>query len=430
MRFYKSVKICKGVRLNFSKSGVGMSIGPRGAKISIGPRGTYLNTSIPGTGISQRRKIGSGTSSNRSRSASNSFDGPVTIGLNNEGKMSFYDAKGRIITDPTAIRRIKNTASYKEEVQRLRFEMKDRNAQIVDQYNEKNADLINVVSMAPNVLSPQYYSTVLKRIKPRAYKRNSYTLKPPDEEAIRAILQKEAEEDINGWKKWEVSRKRKEYVEKYCPSAMQDALDTWEYNKSLFEEQEDIKEKEANIKAAENCKRQKEALSKLIEGDEKTVSNNIESFLSDIEMPFDFSVNYELRDRSTVFVDLDLPEIEMLPDQIAVQMANGTVKKKKITQANLKQNYIKCVFGFAVVFAAKFFNSAPTIKNIILSGFTQRRDKNGSLNDVYIYSIKFLRDEMELKTLSGSDPYELCMQFENRCLITKSGIMKEVVPFG
>ena len=62
MRYRKSIKICKGVRLNLSKSGVSATIGVRGLSVNTGPRGTYLNTGIPGTGIYDRRKIGGGSS--------------------------------------------------------------------------------------------------------------------------------------------------------------------------------------------------------------------------------------------------------------------------------------------------------------------------------------------------------------------------------
>ena len=42
------------VRLNFSKSGVGVSVGVRGAPISAGPRGTYVHLSAGGFRYSQR----------------------------------------------------------------------------------------------------------------------------------------------------------------------------------------------------------------------------------------------------------------------------------------------------------------------------------------------------------------------------------------
>jgi tetratricopeptide (TPR) repeat protein len=51
------------MRLNISKSGVGISAGVRGMRISAGPRGTHINVGIPGTGLSYRKKLSSKKSS-------------------------------------------------------------------------------------------------------------------------------------------------------------------------------------------------------------------------------------------------------------------------------------------------------------------------------------------------------------------------------
>ena len=58
-RFRKSIKLMPGVKLNISKSGLGVSAGVRGARVSVGPRGTHTSVGIPGTGLSYTQKIGS-----------------------------------------------------------------------------------------------------------------------------------------------------------------------------------------------------------------------------------------------------------------------------------------------------------------------------------------------------------------------------------
>lgn len=55
----KHKSIIPGVRLNFGRKGISTTIGPRGASMTFGPNGMYLNTSIPGTGLYNRQKIGS-----------------------------------------------------------------------------------------------------------------------------------------------------------------------------------------------------------------------------------------------------------------------------------------------------------------------------------------------------------------------------------
>ena len=65
MRFRKSVKLCKGVRLNFSGSGVSMSLGVRGASVTLGKSGAYVNYGLPGTGLYNRVKIANGPTSKK-----------------------------------------------------------------------------------------------------------------------------------------------------------------------------------------------------------------------------------------------------------------------------------------------------------------------------------------------------------------------------
>lgn len=62
-RFRRRIKVAPGVHLNLGKNGVSTSIGTRGASITMGSKGTYLNTSIPGTGLYNRQKIGGGSAS-------------------------------------------------------------------------------------------------------------------------------------------------------------------------------------------------------------------------------------------------------------------------------------------------------------------------------------------------------------------------------
>ena len=60
LSFRRRIQVASGVHINVSKSGMSTTVGKRGASITIGPNGTYVNTSIPGTGIYSRKKIGDG----------------------------------------------------------------------------------------------------------------------------------------------------------------------------------------------------------------------------------------------------------------------------------------------------------------------------------------------------------------------------------
>ncbi len=60
LQFRKRIKLCKGVNLNLSKTGVGISVGTRGARYSMHSSGRKTATvGIPGTGLYYTKNLGS-----------------------------------------------------------------------------------------------------------------------------------------------------------------------------------------------------------------------------------------------------------------------------------------------------------------------------------------------------------------------------------
>jgi len=60
LRFRKSIRLARGVRLNLSKGGLGLSVGGKGLRVGVGPRGLYTSAGIPGTGIYSLNYLGKG----------------------------------------------------------------------------------------------------------------------------------------------------------------------------------------------------------------------------------------------------------------------------------------------------------------------------------------------------------------------------------
>ncbi|GEA16296.1 hypothetical protein E308F_25400 [Moorella sp. E308F] len=81
-RFRKSIRIAKGVRLNLSKRGVGLSVGGKGFRVGIGPRGAYTSTSIPGTGLYSINYFGKNKSRDFSKAEQNVSSQPKIEGYN------------------------------------------------------------------------------------------------------------------------------------------------------------------------------------------------------------------------------------------------------------------------------------------------------------------------------------------------------------
>lgn len=428
MRFRKSIKICKGVKINFSKSGASCTFGIPGCSVNVGKKGTYLNSGIPGTGLYNRTKLGGHSNNKKLNSYDNSYNKSLemplyfNLQLNEDGSILFYNNYGGLITDSAVIRKIKATDEFKSKRDKLMEES-------FSNINSKTESIINIYKLSPKTESLTDYTNLLESLKPMVYLKNQYTISEPTMNDVIKILKNEAESNVCTKKFWKIKALKEKYVEDNKEIRFSELYSNWKNEKEAFEKKENEIEQRMNDCYLQEYNSIKEKLEGIIHGDASIVENEIKTWLCTVELPIDFDLQFEYN-KNTLMVDLDLPEIEDMPTEKAAKLANGTVKKKNKTQKEIKEDYVNCVFGLAVFFASNLFNVSPSIKNIVLSGYTQRRNqKTGDIQDDYVYSIKFLRDVFEKRDNLQEKPVDFCMKFENRCNITSTMIMKTIKPF-
>ena len=56
-RYRSSIRLARGIRINFSKSGASLSVGRPGATVNFSKRGTRATVGLPGTGLSWSTRI-------------------------------------------------------------------------------------------------------------------------------------------------------------------------------------------------------------------------------------------------------------------------------------------------------------------------------------------------------------------------------------
>lgn len=156
----------------------------------------------------------------------------------------------------------------------------------------------------------------------------------------------------------------------------------------------------------------------------------IEEWIGEGEAPIAFEMQAEvLEDKGAIMIDLDLPEIEDMPENTLSELADGSVKIKKKTQKQQREDYKTCVFGLGEYVASHVFAVVPQAQKIVVSAYTQRRDeKTGEAEDTFIYSVIFERGSFE-KDYQTRDPYDFCGGLTSRFYILASGLMKKIVPF-
>ena len=438
IRFRRSIKICKGLRVNLNKNSVGLSIGPRGLGYTFNSKGRKtVHAGILGTGLSYvaSNNVSSTKSTQTSKQVNNSnakyVEQTISFKLGDDGKWRFYYPSGEEVFDQSLIDRIKKLPSFIEQKNRILNERNERVSQEVEDFNSGIEELINIHKMAAYpILEDQEYENAMNQIKLETYNEEEYNIPKPTLENITQALNKEAQKKIKGIKFWELKNKRNEYVQSIIEERFANATKAWEANKEKFDNDE--KEKASSINQGYK-KAYDEAIShskNIINGDEETINDEIEAFLSEIELPLEFNVNYSYsKSDNSLLIDLDLPEIEDMPSETATQLASGMKKMKPKTKQELKDDYKQFVFGFALFLTSHLFNISPKILTVVISGYTQRRDKNAEINDDYIYSIIFERERFKKYNPLEENSIYICNSFKNRCNVDMYSNFKAIEPY-
>ena len=428
-RFRKSVKICKGVKVNFSKSGASLSVGGQGHSVNIGKH-SRATLGIPGTGLSYSTSLsGYNTFNKHSNHITSTLPGQIHVIMNDDGKTELRDEKNIPITDPSVIRKSKATDSYKSMVNDLEIQRQQKLDDLYREAKEENDKFIEIYKQSPQVDRLDQYVQILNCLKPPAYVRKEYDVPCPTEASVMELLKSEAKETVTG-SIFRVGKLRKEYVEHNLQSRTAAEIEIWTSKKSEFDAAEEKRAIAEIERYKEEVNAKKQYMNDIINGEDEVVNDAVESWIKSCELPVEINVDYEWNiEQGTMYLDVDLPEIEDIPENEIVRLASGNLKEKKKTQAKLKQEYVNLVFGLAIFITANVFNISPAIHNITISGYTQRRNKAGEINDEYVFSIKFIRDIFEKSVLRNVDPLEFCMKFENRFNMTNTMLLKKITPY-
>lgn len=429
VRFRRSVKICKGVRVNFSKTGVSYTVGAKGASVNFGRNGTYLNTGIPGTGIYARERIDGTKGSNRASAPAESHAVGINVAMDDRGRITLMN-DGEVITDESLIRKIKATPAFQEEKRRLETLRRQKINELLEDDRKNADDILKLYQKAPAADSRKAFEEKLNSLKPETYVRNTFQVPPPSEAALKSDLAIDAAKKVNTWAFWRRKKLRREYVSEKFPEAMRQAMQQWNDQKAAFEAKEDALEHQKNQEYLHDWEMTKLGLQKSIDGDPGFLGALIDSWIADCTLPFDANIDYNyLADEEKLLLDVDLPEIEDIPDTKMVKLASGNLSQKKKTQAELKQDYAALVFSLAVFLAANIFGLSPAIEKMTMSCYTQRRNTAGDVEDNYILSVRFDRTPFEEDSFHKISPMEFCMGFENRCNMTSTMLFKKIKPF-
>ncbi|WP_434462130.1 DUF4236 domain-containing protein [Serratia plymuthica] len=361
-RFRKSVSIIPGLSVNFSNGTPSLSIGPRGASVSVGKRGTYANLGLPGTGLSYRTRL-----DKAARTSSRNVDENA---LAQHREQLEHDALSlqEAIDAITNIHELTPDPSQGQTMDEL-----------VDTYWQEKLGETDL----PAPVRPGKPQPVDPPAEPTPDEGVGILSKWLESAHARQLRQ---EANQHHWELSMLAWKNEQELVKLCYQQQRMA---WAEQYALW--QFEIAERQ-RLKEIYSGKSQLD----LVLADTAYFEQLLNLTLQQTIWPRETLVSYQVEiARSTVFLDVDLPEIEVMPDRLYAVNAKGSeLTEKPFSQKRLREAYARHVHGCLLRLAGIVLTAIP-LENVVVSGFTQRLSrKTGYLDEEYILSCEFTRSGM------------------------------------
>lgn len=402
IRFRKSIKLAPGVRWNLSGGGSSWTFGPRGFSVGVGKRGSYLNTGIPGTGLYSRERIGGGARAGARASTAMGFGQSaavqtpetkkVTCGVSDDGTLYFEDADGRPLSEHWVdIAKTQNRAAIQDLI-----------ARTCDNINDQVEALGRLHHDTPDPIQ-----------RPR-FEPPRFEFDPPERPALQApsMFDKAMNWLLSGVKKIEAANQAR--VE-----AFEAAQVEWQAKRRVYDEQ---------------LAARRRFIEESIYRDQAAMEEHLQASLQDIQWPRETDVNFEIDPQGrSVWLDVDLPEIEDMPKKLATVPARGLkLSVKELSAAKVQKLYAEHVHGILFRIIGETFAALPNVDEVTIAGYSQRPSKaDGQVRDEYLLSVRVVRTDwmgLSFKNLAHIDPAEALARFDLRRDMLKSGILRAIEP--
>jgi len=386
-RFRRRVKIAPGVGFNLSKRGVGISAGPRGLQMGVGPRGGHFSVGAPGTGLSFRKDAIKHRRRERNDDLSESTT--VAVQLKSDGTVTIVDADGKPLP-PKLVKVVRD--NHGDELQ----------AFLEQQCSELNAGAEAIARVHLSTPGPD---------DPARYEPRPFDVARPEPFVPESL-------GILGWL-LPGRRSRIRAENEAGRQAWTDSLEQWEADRKRHEQDE---------------ARREVALEEGLRSDQEVMENVLEERLSSLAWPRETIVSFELHDEGrSAFLDVDLPEVEDMPDKTASVASRGlkvNIKNKSDTQ--VRKDYMHFIHAILFRVIGETFATLPELQEVVASGYSQRPDPaTGNIRDDYLISTRATRTDWEainFRNLEAVDVIDAFDQFELRRKMTKTGVFKPVEP--
>jgi hypothetical protein len=355
----------------------------------MGKRGTYLNTGLPGTGISCRKRIDAprGARIPTQGNTPQKYTVTAKVSVSPDGTLLITDESGNALP-PSVIKQLK--AEQAEDIEALLSEAAGRLNDSLDQ-------CLGVHLRTP---SP------------------SDSPKPPEpfhlEAPVRPIKQVPSLLD-----KLLLRSVKMEQKAAAAEATYQQDLDAWNATRDAHEKERADIENTFRLAA---------------KGFSAQMESALDYVLSTIQWPRSTTVEYAFtQDLTGVAIDVDLPDEDETPRTTAEVKGNGKLTLKTRSDAQCRRDFVTLCFGSLFRVVGEVFTLLPGIEKCLVSGYIQRPNAaTGGIDDDYIISVVITRAEwnaLDFSRLEHIDPAATFRSCGARVILDRSSRFKAIGPY-
>ncbi|MDR2404906.1 MAG: DUF4236 domain-containing protein [Deltaproteobacteria bacterium] len=387
MRFRRSIKILPGLKLNIGKTGFSsLSIFKRGASLTMGSKGSYLNLGLPGTGLSHRIRLDKPGKTRAKKESKGSSESESILSCQNSAGYQSY-------VSPAALQQSWNAQPDTEVVE--------------DDYELKNFAYNDALNQHHKIKSP-----------PRNPKDAYFTFFSP-----------EPAYPIISYTICLLSLLAFFYLLMFKQSLPMIISTAVVFTAGLYFVRR-------RLSTRKDCKfanlRMNELIGHALSGHFTAMEEIFGQILQQMDWVLETSASFEIsRDGKSLEIDVNLPEIQDLERELSASTEKhfGVRVFPKKPWA-LQRDYQLLVHAIVIRLAGEVFYYFPTVKNVVISGFTDRLDKRtGLMRADYIISVDFERRLWGKINPALADPVECVGLFNSRRDIDGESSMKAIEPF-
>ena len=135
-------------------------------------------------------------------------------------------------------------------------------------------------------------------------------------------------------------------------------------------------------------------MKKLLAGDLEEIHHTVEEVLQGLAFPFKTHCDFFLKDAHSVYLQVDLPEMEdVVPATRKQVMKNSETREVRLAKAERNADYAHLAMGECLYLAAELFSYLPLAQVVQVAAYTQRpRVRESDPIDSYLLDVPFQRE--------------------------------------